>query len=208
MKKIDVAKEVLSGIMDLLDPEEDQVSVVLFSNGACVPKPLGALRCADLGSLQYGIQVPGAAGHIYAAGGRTRCSWAAFPLGWLSMVLQQAPAANELLRHTKWKRTPILHPSPCLQRDVTDTAGTNLAAGLDAATEVLTRCEACTSASLEDVETRIITITDAQVTERMRPSGGREWAAWGPGGACLRRCRWWGGPGRRGRPGRAEGVPS
>lgn len=56
MKKIDVAKEVLSGILDLLDPE-DQVSVVLFSDGACVPKPLGPLRCADLSSLQYGIKV-------------------------------------------------------------------------------------------------------------------------------------------------------
>lgn len=48
---------------------------------------------------------------------------------------------------------------------MTDTSGTNLAAGLDAATAVLTGCEACTSASLADVENRIITITDAQPNE-------------------------------------------
>lgn len=46
--KIDVAKEVLSGIIDLLAPQDDY-GIVVFSDGACAPKPLGSVRCADPG---------------------------------------------------------------------------------------------------------------------------------------------------------------
>ena len=50
-KKIDVAKEVLAGIVGLLRPD-DSLSVVLFSDAACVPKPLGPVRCADVDKLK------------------------------------------------------------------------------------------------------------------------------------------------------------
>ncbi|EFN56223.1 hypothetical protein CHLNCDRAFT_35166 [Chlorella variabilis] len=53
-KKIDVAKEVLAGIVGLLRPD-DSLSVVLFSDAACVPKPLGPVRCADVDKLKEQI---------------------------------------------------------------------------------------------------------------------------------------------------------
>jgi Ca-activated chloride channel family protein len=49
--KIDVAKEVLNGILDLLNPN-DTVSIVLFSTGACVPTPLQPVSCLDIPRLQ------------------------------------------------------------------------------------------------------------------------------------------------------------
>lgn len=47
---MDVAKEVLQGILEKLAPE-DSVSIVLFSDAACTPKPLGPLRCANLADI-------------------------------------------------------------------------------------------------------------------------------------------------------------
>ena len=48
---MDVAKEVLQGILEKLAPE-DSVSIVLFSDAACTPKALGPLRCANLADIK------------------------------------------------------------------------------------------------------------------------------------------------------------
>jgi Ca-activated chloride channel family protein len=48
--KIDVAKEVLTGILGLLGPN-DSVSIVLFSDGACTPVPLTPVTCLDLPAI-------------------------------------------------------------------------------------------------------------------------------------------------------------
>jgi hypothetical protein len=56
MTKIDVAKEVLSGIVDLLHPE-DHFGIVLFTDGTCEPKRLGPVSCANITEIQEGIWV-------------------------------------------------------------------------------------------------------------------------------------------------------
>eukprot|EP00887_Chlorella_sp_A99_P004125 scaffold23.g4125.t1 len=53
--KFQVAKEVLTGIQGLLGPE-DRFSIVLFGSSACVPKPLGLVRCADVAGIAAGIK--------------------------------------------------------------------------------------------------------------------------------------------------------
>eukprot|EP00887_Chlorella_sp_A99_P006595 scaffold3.g6595.t1 len=52
--KIDVAKEVVQGMVKHLAPT-DRVAVVLFETGACVPKALGLVSCVDMEKLQAGI---------------------------------------------------------------------------------------------------------------------------------------------------------
>ncbi|EFN50705.1 hypothetical protein CHLNCDRAFT_28788, partial [Chlorella variabilis] len=52
--KIDVAKEVLSGVLDLLAPN-DSVAIVLFSTRACTPQPLSRVSCLDIPALQAQI---------------------------------------------------------------------------------------------------------------------------------------------------------
>lgn len=51
-----MAKEVLAGIVDLLAPD-DSLAVVLFSDAACVPKPLGPVRCADTEALKKKVSL-------------------------------------------------------------------------------------------------------------------------------------------------------
>ncbi|KAL6767183.1 CGL127B [Auxenochlorella protothecoides x Auxenochlorella symbiontica] len=53
--KIQVAQEVLTGILDLLGPE-DRVSIVLFSTDACQPLPLGKVGCLDVKALKADIE--------------------------------------------------------------------------------------------------------------------------------------------------------
>ena len=43
---------------------QDRVSIVLFSDYACAPKPLGSVGCADLAALKAAVQV------------RMRCAYA------------------------------------------------------------------------------------------------------------------------------------
>jgi hypothetical protein len=54
--KMDVAKEVVQGILDKLAPQ-DSVGIVLFSDGACAPKPLGPVNCTDMAALKKGVEV-------------------------------------------------------------------------------------------------------------------------------------------------------
>ena len=54
--KMDVAKDVVQGVLDKLAPE-DSVGIVLFSDDACVPKPLGPVSCADMAALKSGVEV-------------------------------------------------------------------------------------------------------------------------------------------------------
>ncbi|PRW59844.1 transcription elongation factor SPT5-like protein 1 [Chlorella sorokiniana] len=54
MTKVDVAKEVLTGIVDLLKPE-DSFSITLFSDGACTPKAFGPVSCVDIPTLKAQI---------------------------------------------------------------------------------------------------------------------------------------------------------
>ncbi len=64
--KIDVAKEVLSGIIDLLHPD-DRFSIILFTGDTCQPKPLGLVRCTNITGLQQ---------DLWVSRGRTACAWA------------------------------------------------------------------------------------------------------------------------------------
>ncbi|KAL4458688.1 hypothetical protein ABPG75_013553 [Micractinium tetrahymenae] len=100
--KIDIAKEVLQGILDQLRPD-DIFSIVLFSDGACAPKHMGPVRCADIPALKKQIVA-----------------------------------------------------------DVNATSGTDFSAGLDMAVAELAACKACKNASMADVETRIMVISDEQ----------------------------------------------
>lgn len=100
--KMDVAKEVLNGVLNQLRPS-DRVSVVLFDETACAPLPLQSVSCFGLAQLQ-----------------------------------------NSILR------------------DVQPAGGTNQEAGLEMATQMLTNCSECLSPGLEEVENRIILITDEQ----------------------------------------------
>lgn len=52
--KIDVAKEVVQGVLGKLDPG-DRVSIVLFETNACVPKPLGLVSCANMEQIEAGV---------------------------------------------------------------------------------------------------------------------------------------------------------
>ncbi len=52
---------------------------------------------------------------------------------------------------------------PQIDRDVSDTSGTNIQAGIDAATAAMKGCRACMEANKTATENRIILITDAQV---------------------------------------------
>ena len=70
--KIDVAKEVVQGILDKLGPN-DSVGIVLFSDQACVPKPLGPLACANTGQIKRGVSA-WACGVRRRSGG-TGCVW-------------------------------------------------------------------------------------------------------------------------------------
>lgn len=51
-----MAKEVVAGILDKLGPA-DSVAVVLFTDAACTPKPLGPVSCADVAALKAAVQV-------------------------------------------------------------------------------------------------------------------------------------------------------
>jgi Ca-activated chloride channel homolog len=53
--KMDVAKDVMNGIIDKLGPN-DRLSVVLFSTDACVPLPLTEVRCLDVENLKQDIE--------------------------------------------------------------------------------------------------------------------------------------------------------
>lgn len=52
---------------------------------------------------------------------------------------------------------------PQIDRDVSDTSGTNIQAGIDAATAAMKGCRACMEANKTTTENRIILVTDAQV---------------------------------------------
>ena len=99
---MDVAKEAVSGILDLLGPQ-DRVSIVPFSTNACDPLRLAPVPCLDLPQVKADFN-----------------------------------------------------------RDVTATDSTNMAAGYDLATQQLTNCSACMESSLDQVENRIILLTDAE----------------------------------------------
>ncbi|GAB4821980.1 hypothetical protein N2152v2_009026 [Parachlorella kessleri] len=100
--KIDVAKEVLSGIIDLLHPD-DRFSIILFTDDTCQPKPLGLVRCTNITGLQQDL----------------------------------------------W-------------HDLEPLGGTNTQEGYDRASFTIRDCKECLAASREEVENRIILITDAQ----------------------------------------------
>lgn len=53
--KMDVAKEVVTGILDLLTPG-DRVSIVLFSTSACAPLPLAQVSCLDVAQVKADFQ--------------------------------------------------------------------------------------------------------------------------------------------------------
>ena len=48
---MDVAKEVVQGILDLMAPQ-DSVGIVLFSDEACAPLQLSPVRCIDMPSVK------------------------------------------------------------------------------------------------------------------------------------------------------------
>jgi Ca-activated chloride channel family protein len=52
--KMDVAKEVLNGVLDQLHPS-DRVSIVLFDDSACTPMLLQSVSCLSLGQLKNSI---------------------------------------------------------------------------------------------------------------------------------------------------------
>ena len=58
-----------------------------------------------------------------------------------------------------------------IERDVTDTSGTNLQAGIDAATSAMKACRACMEANKTTTENRVILITDAQARRGGRRGG-------------------------------------
>lgn len=78
-QKIDVAKEVLTGILDLLAPD-DSFAIVLFSNSACAPQPLGPARCTDIPTLKQqarpGRSPAGTAGLTAGLAGNAVSRWA------------------------------------------------------------------------------------------------------------------------------------
>ena len=53
--KMDVAKGVMNGILDLLNEGTDKVAITLFETSSCTPKALGDVKCADLEALQQSI---------------------------------------------------------------------------------------------------------------------------------------------------------
>ncbi|GAB4813065.1 hypothetical protein N2152v2_000111 [Parachlorella kessleri] len=55
VNKLDVAKDVMLGIMGKLK-EDDSLGIALFSDAAAVPKPLGPMRTARLDGIRSGIQ--------------------------------------------------------------------------------------------------------------------------------------------------------
>lgn len=71
-----------------------------------------------------------------------------------------------------WLRAPSLPlcttPRPQIDRDVADTSGTNLASGIDAATQEMKGCRACMEADRSSTENRVILITDAQPNQVRR----------------------------------------
>lgn len=69
------------------------------------------------------------------------------------------------LLHALIVSLPSLLPHDHVQidRDVADTSGTNLQAGIDAAISAMKACRACMEANKTTTENRIILITDAQV---------------------------------------------
>lgn len=52
--KMDVAKEVLNGVLDQLRPS-DRVSIVLFDDTACTPLPLQSVSCFNMAQLKNSI---------------------------------------------------------------------------------------------------------------------------------------------------------
>ena len=67
--KIQVAREVVQGILDKLGPN-DSVGIVLFSDGACAPLQLGPVRCIDIPALKAQASQPaGSAGATETCGG-------------------------------------------------------------------------------------------------------------------------------------------
>jgi hypothetical protein len=126
-----VAKEVLSGIVDLLSPD-DSLALVLFSDGACVPKPLGPVRCADVEGLKRKVLVGRGWGLGGAAVGSGACGGGGG--GCRSAPPEKQPWAEV--------ETPAPPPSICIcptprparqiAADVIDTSGTNFQAGIDA----------------------------------------------------------------------------
>jgi hypothetical protein len=52
--KLDVAKDVVAGIIDQLAPA-DKLAITLFSDAACVPLPLAKLACLDARQVKEGV---------------------------------------------------------------------------------------------------------------------------------------------------------
>ena len=124
---MDVAKEVVQGILDLMAPQ-DSVGIVLFSNDACAPLQLSPMRCIDIASVKKQARAchrPWGACRACAMGpGCTR------PSTMITQAWQLQRLLNCVRRKTRWVCLSVL---PVLQfdRDVTATSSTNLAAGLE-----------------------------------------------------------------------------
>ena len=126
---MDVAREVLQGILDKLAPE-DSVSIVLFSDAACTPKALGPLRCANLEEMKRQASEP--------------CK------------LPEEGSSCQHLSGKEFFQSPwvthclplFIACLPCLQidSDVRDTSGTNMQAGIDAGVSCAARTVAGTAA--------------------------------------------------------------
>lgn len=90
------------------------------------------------------------------------------------MVCALADATQHSLLHAQNISPPSLlpHDHAQIDRDVGDTSGTNLQAGIDAATSAMKACRACMEANKTTTENRIILITDAQVGKEGRGTAG------------------------------------
>lgn len=54
--KMEVAKEVVTGILDLLRPD-DRVSIAMFTDYACVPLQLTLVECLDINQVKEDFNV-------------------------------------------------------------------------------------------------------------------------------------------------------
>lgn len=143
----------MAGIVDQLAPS-DALSLVLFSDGACVPKALGPLSCADKAALKAKVRRGVRGGRA----GRER-PWHAAGARRSAPPAPHVPAASDLPR--RLLRAPTCAPSspPQIKSDVAATSGTNFQSGIDAGGVQLTGCQVCMEANKTQVENRIIFIT-------------------------------------------------
>lgn len=186
--KMDVAKEVLSGIVDQLKPE-DQLAIVLFrwvpadrrprprlprrpqaaqwprapaprahtvrarlltarSDGACVPKPLGPLSCADASDLKAKV----GRGQKAARARERTCVHPPAVLAASPVLAGTGSETGAALHRAARTQADIPLPAslashpriPLMQikRDVSATSGTNFQSGIDAG-----GCPACMAAA-------------------------------------------------------------